>query len=196
MNTLNPFRRRRHGHRVGDAPTGMPPGHSSSLLLQPVGDPQTAPACRACSREDYGACTCPEDCGWLSCTGGWRDAPPAESHGIATPEILAELVAQAQAQAEAETATDVRIPAYVPQPPPIRRVGPAPEPPSAPFSGISALWVRQIRYPDPADLSYYQARDYRETLRHIGKATGTSTSLEDTMAWPVPALEVGTEPAA
>ena len=71
---------------------------------------------------------------------------------------------------------------------------PAPEPlpaPPMPFSGVSSIWVATIRYPDPCDFSYYQGRDYRETLRHIGKATGTSTSLEDTGSWPRLELEAG-----
>lgn len=62
--------------------------------------------------------------------------------------------------------------------------------PPRPYSGISAIWVEQITYPDPG-LSFYLGRDYRETLRHIGAATGTSTSLEDTGSWPRLALEAG-----
>jgi hypothetical protein len=60
--------------------------------------PVTSPACRACSPLDYGRCNCPEDCGWVSCTGGWRDVPPDVPHGIATPETLAALVARAEAE--------------------------------------------------------------------------------------------------
>ena len=46
MSALTRFRRRRHGHRVGDAPTGTPPGHSSSRLLQPPGEQARAEAAR------------------------------------------------------------------------------------------------------------------------------------------------------
>jgi hypothetical protein len=114
-----------------------------------------------------------------------------QPHGIASPETLAGLVAQAQAEA----ASGVRVPAYVPQALTWTAWtgGDAPEPPPMPCSGVSSIWVSQITYPEPGDLSYDHGRNYRETLRHIGKATGTSTSLENTASWARPALEAGWE---
>jgi hypothetical protein len=128
-------------------------------------------------------------------SSGTEDTPATtyQPHGIDTPETLAAIVAEA------------RTLRYAPQPPapaPDVRVMPLPDPehvpapPPMPGSGVSAIWVDRITYPDPADLSYDKDRHYRETLRHIGAATGTSTSLEDTGMWSLPALEAGTEGAS
>lgn len=98
-----------------------------------------------------------------------------EPHGIATPEVLAAIVAQAKASVA----------------PPIRKPTPAPEtflmpvaptPPPMPHSGVSSIWVNEISYPDP-DSTSGDPRSYPEALRHIGKATGTSTSYEHDSAW-------------
>ena|ERR1700677_1068725 len=45
--------------------------------------PPPSAGCRACSREDYGPCTCPADCGWLSCTGAWRESHPVTREAVA-----------------------------------------------------------------------------------------------------------------
>lgn len=45
--------------------------------------PPPSTGCRACSREDYGPCTCPADCGWLSCTGAWRESHPVTREAVA-----------------------------------------------------------------------------------------------------------------
>ena len=117
-------------------------------------------------------------------------APAYRPHGIDTPEVLAAIRAQAYADALAAQETAGPVMGRVPVPPP----RPVPPPPM-PCSGVSAIWVGQITYPDPSDLSYDKGRHYRETLRHIGKATGTYGSLEDTGMWPVPALETEKRPA-
>lgn len=146
-------------------------------------------------------------------TGDFRDdmdvtdalaaVPDPVPHGIATPETLASILARAQAvqdDGEGETwwgmtrmdsppAHDRR---YVPQAATLAAF----PPPPMPYSGISSIWVAQIAYPEPGDLSYDHARNYTETLRHVGRATGTSTSLEQMDAWPQFAIEAGTEAAA
>jgi hypothetical protein len=131
---------------------------------------------------------------------GFAAAPPrfANPRGVATEETLAGIVAQAQARVNGHdwyghdtTAMDVP-PAherpYVPAPPPPPAFSP---PPPMPFSGVSEIMVSRVDYPDPADLSCDKDRHYRETLRRMGAATGTSTSLEDTGTWPRLALEPG-----
>ena len=59
---------------------GMPGFDASVPLPQPAREVarKAPPACKACSPLDYGWCTCPQDCGHLSCTGAWREAAPAE----------------------------------------------------------------------------------------------------------------------
>ena len=89
-----------------------------------VADPlaETAVACRACSQEDYGRCTCPADCGWLSCTGGWRDQPPVTAEAVA-----ADLTARRAltAQSGIDTVTIPALAAEQAKPPaPPRRVLP------------------------------------------------------------------------
>jgi hypothetical protein len=114
-------------------------------------------------------------------------APAYQPHGIDTPETLAAIVARAQEDTRAAASAPPQdAPADQPA-----KLSAAPPPPPMPCSGVSSIWVDQITYPDPADLSYDKDRHYRETLRHIGAATGTSTSLEDTGMWSVPALEAG-----
>ena len=114
-----------------------------------------------------------------------------------SPEVRTKL-AELQAQAEAEdwyglTALDLP-PAH--DRPYIAAPLPAPPPPPMPCSGVSAIWVSRITYPQPGDLSFDHGLHYRETLRHIGRATGTSTSLERADAWPQFAIEAGTGVAA
>ena len=77
--------------------------------------------------------------------------------------------------------------------PPVHHRPYVPEPPlpPMPFSGVSSIWVSQIDYPAPGDLSIDAARNYARTLRHIGLATGTRGLLESEAAWPRPALETG-----
>jgi|SRR5581483_10571787 len=60
---------------------------------------------------------------------------------------------------------------------------PAPPVPPRPDAGLSAAWVGRIRYPEPGT-----GASYAETLRLIGKATGTATTEELDSAWPPPAL--------
>lgn len=83
---------------------------------------------------------------------------------------------------DARALTDGRVaPDFIPEPPL----------PPRPFSGVSSIWVSQIDYPEPGDLSIDAARNYARTLRHIGLATGTRGLLESEAAWPLPALETG-----
>ena len=119
------------------------------------------------------------------------DAFTNDPHGIATLETLQEILDRAHAEAEAAAAQPWgdwdqpgtglgEVPAYEPLPPP-----------PSPYSGVSRIMVGEIAYPDPSDLSYDKDRHYRETLRRIGVATGTSTTLEQTGVWPRIALEPG-----
>lgn len=136
----------------------------------------------------------------------WDDVPelaptrtmPAvayQPHGIDSQETLAAIVAKAQADAEAaQQSALTEAWAEWDQPgtglagkPAIE----APPPPPMPFSGVSSAWVASITPPDVTDLSYDKDRRYREYLRHIGAATGTSTALEVTGTWPRLALEPG-----
>lgn len=98
-----------------------------------------------------------------------------EPHGIARPEVLAAIVAQAK--------VTVTPPERKPTPAPETFLRPvAPPAPPMPHSGVSAIWVNEVRYPD-ADGTSGDPRSYPEALRHIGKATGTSTSYEHDSAW-------------
>jgi hypothetical protein len=45
--------------------------------------PPPSTGCRACSRENYGPCTCPADCGWTGCTGAWRESHPVTREAVA-----------------------------------------------------------------------------------------------------------------
>jgi hypothetical protein len=93
-----------------------------------------------------------------------------EPHGVARPEVLAAIVAQAEADPQAgkrDTGPAMALP-------------PAPPAPPMPFSGVSAVWVSQVRYPEPDTCDLH---GYARTLRHIGAATGTSTSYEHDSAW-------------
>lgn len=96
-------------------------------------------------------------------------------HGIATPEVLAAIYAQAKA--------GTMPPERKPTPAPETFLMPvAPPAPPPPHSGVSAIWVNEIQYPDP-DGTCGDPHGYPEALRHIGKATGTSTSYEHDSAW-------------
>ena len=114
-----------------------------------------------------------------------------------TPEVerqLAGIVAQAEAERAAHAEdwyglTELDVPPVHDRPYVAAAPALASPPPPMPFSGVSRIWVGQVRYPVPGDLSYDQARNYRETLRHIGAATGTSTWLERADAWPLLAIE-------
>lgn len=119
---------------------------------------------------------------------------PAEPHGIATPETLAEIVARAQADAVAAheaAATEQWGTWDEPVTPLAPAAEPGPPPPMPYPAGTSQIMVGQIAYPDPADLTPDKDRHYRDMLRRVGVATGTHTSLEDTGMWALPALEPG-----
>lgn len=120
---------------------------------------------------------------------------PAADYDPAIKAKAAAIVAQAEADARAAQASaqteawgEWDNPGAPPATVPARIV---PEPPPMPYSAVSSAWVASIPVPDPADLSYDKDRHYREYLRHIGKATGTSTEFEDTGMWPRLALEPG-----
>jgi hypothetical protein len=112
-------------------------------------------------------------------------------HGIDTPEKLAEIRAQAEAlasQASAATETWGEWDEPAGQAP---LVPAGHEPPPMPPSFLSRIMVSQIPSPQPGDLSYDRAHNYADYLRRIGVATGTSTDLEHTGMWALPALEPG-----
>jgi hypothetical protein len=145
-----------------DAPTATMPA--------PV--PAAEPACKACSHLDYGPCGCPRDCGWPSCMG--------ERARAAAAAIVAQAEAeQAQAAAKAWREAD-----------PIVSLPAAPPPPMPP-SDLSRIMVSQLPSPPPNDRNFAWTHQYADYMRRVGVATGTSTDLEHTMAWGMPALEPG-----
>jgi len=114
-------------------------------------------------------------------------APAYEPHGIDTPETLARI--RAQAEADAAAAQD----AAQAQASPVasRPVAPLPEPPPMPPSELSRAMVTLIPSPPVNDRNFSWAHEYADYMRRIGVATGTTTELEHTMAWRVPALPAG-----
>lgn len=61
-------------------------------------------------------------------------------------------------------------------------------PPARPYSGVSAIYVGRVTYPDPGP--GFDQRLYPAALRRIGGATGTSTGYETDAAWRL-AIEAG-----
>jgi hypothetical protein len=73
---------------------------------------------------------------------------------------------------------------------------PGPEPGTAArrsrCGAVSASWVSEIDYPDPASLAGgLHPGSYAPALRHVGVATGTSSPYEADAAWRL-AIEAGT----
>ena len=73
---------------------------------------------------------------------------------------------------------------------------PGPEPGTAAWrprcGAVSASWVSEIDYPDPASLAGgLHPGSYAPALRHVGVATGTSSPYEADAAWRL-AIEAGT----
>jgi hypothetical protein len=60
-----------------------------------------------------------------------------------------------------------------------------------PPSGLSRIMVSQIPSPPLNDRNFEWTHKYADYMRRVGAATGTSTDLEHTMAWGLPALEPG-----
>ncbi len=115
-----------------------------------------------------------------------------EPHGIDTPEKLAEIKAQAEADAlaaQASAATEAWGEWDEPADP--APLVPAHEPPPMPPSGLSRIMVAQIPSPPPNDRNFEWTHKYADYMRRVGVATGTSTDLEHTMAWGMPALKPG-----
>lgn len=116
-------------------------------------------------------------------------ATPTEPHGIATPETLAAIREQAEADARAaqEAATTWQEADPVASLP----VAALPDAPPMPPSDLSRAMVSQIPSPPLNDRNFGWRHDYADYLRRVGVATGTSTDLEHTMAWGIPALLPG-----
>ena len=117
-------------------------------------------------------------------------AAPYEPHGIDTPETLAALREKAEADARAAQES-AQTEAWGEWDDP---AGPAPlvpahEPPPMPPSGLSRIMVAQIPSPPPNDRNFAWTHEYADYMRRVGVATGTSTDLEHTMAWGIPALK-------
>ena len=126
--------------------------------------------------------------------GPFTAAPVTRPAPAWSPEVtrqIADLTAQAEAEREAWFGLTELDNPPVHDRPYVPALADAPPPPPMPFSGVSKIMVSQVGYPDPADLSCDKDRHYREMLRRMGAATGTSASLEDTSAWPRLALEPG-----
>lgn len=123
-----------------------------------------------------------------------EDAPTITyaPHGIDTPEKLAEIRAQAEADARAAHESAETGPRGEWDDP----AGPAPlvpahDPPPMPPSELSRAMVSQIPDPPVNDRNFGWRHDYADYLRRVGVATGTTTDLEHTMAWGMPALKPG-----
>lgn len=133
----------------------------------------------------------------------WDDAPeqaptqtmPAqayEPHGIDTPEKLAEIRARAEADAlAAQESAQTEAWGEWDKPGEPAPLVPAHEPPPMPPSELSRAMVSQIPDPPVNDRNFGWRHDYADYLRRVGVATGTSTDLEHTMAWGIPALKPG-----
>jgi len=113
-------------------------------------------------------------------------APAYRPHGIDTPEVLAAIRAQAYADALAAQETEPTVTGRVPVPP----SRPAPPPPMPP-ADLSRIMVAQIPPPPVNDRNFGWRHEYADYMRRAGVATGTSTDLEHTMAWGIPALKPG-----
>lgn len=104
-----------------------------------------------------------------------------------SPEIR-EAAAAIVAQAAAETA-QAAAQAWQ-QADPIVSLPVAPPPPMPP-ADLSRAMVSQIPDPPVNDRNFGWTHEYADYMRRVGVATGTSTELEHTMAWGVPALPPG-----
>jgi hypothetical protein len=116
-----------------------------------------------------------------------------EPHGIDTPETLAALREKAEADAlaaQASAQTEQWGTWDEPGTPLAPAAEPGPPPPMPP-SDLSRAMVSQIPFPPPNDRNFDWTHKYADYMRRVGVATGTSTDLEHTMAWGVPALEPG-----
>ena len=117
---------------------------------------------------------------------------PYKPHGIDTPATLAEIVAQAQADAlAAQESAQTEQWGEWDEPAGPALLVPAHEPPPMPPSGLSSIMVAQIPAPPPNDRNFGWTHEYADYMRRVGVATGTSTDLEHTMAWGIPALKPG-----
>jgi hypothetical protein len=115
-----------------------------------------------------------------------------EPHGIDSRETLAGIIAKAQADAlAAQESAQTEQWGEWDEP-----AGPAPlvaahEPPPMPPSDLSRIMVAQIPAPPANDRNFEWTHKYADYMRRVGVATGTSTDLEHTMAWGMPALKPG-----
>ena len=100
----------------------VPPGMPGTDTRTWLPGPPFAVACKACSPLDSGPCTCPQDCGHLSCTAAWREVPPqqrredqrdVETVTMPVPASLAETEAWGPWDKPADLYMDVRD-EYVP----------------------------------------------------------------------------------
>lgn len=112
-----------------------------------------------------------------------------EPHGIDTPETLAAI--WAKAQADGEVAQESAMAWQAADPIASLPVTPMPEAPPMPPSELSRAMVSQIPDPPANDRNFSWAHQYADYMRRVAVATGTSTNLEHTTAWSVPALQPG-----
>ena len=117
---------------------------------------------------------------------------PATDYDPAIKAKAAEIVARAEAEAQAAHASAETEPwGEWDQPAAPAPLVPAHEPPPMPPSELSRAMVSQIPDPPVNDRNFGWRHDYADYLRRVGVATGTTTDLEHTMAWGIPALKPG-----